>query len=339
MKKLFFAMVALFMNATVSFGQDVQMATLQHGDNMNAYYGADAFKSAMEAAESGDLISLSAGSFNATDITKAVKIQGAGYVQNVANNRFRTSINGDFWINIPEGQTGLYIEGIYMNGDNIYVIGVLDQFTFTKCRTKGFQFSNGSPRGLGVNCLFSQCRIGTLSLDNSPSIYIKNCIIGTLSSNADMTPTVEHSIIMQKVDNNIAGTFTNSFIAYPSSNTKCVYYHNVTLSCNTKYTKNYINTSTEEGNIQYNSESEDSKNAYYGIFVDYKSNDIDAYSCHLNDEQASEQLSNDGTQIGIYGGETPFTDVPSNPQITSKQIAKQSDANGKLSVKITVEAQ
>jgi hypothetical protein len=49
----------------------------------------------------------------------------------------------------------------------------------------------------------------------------------------------------------------------------------------------------------------------------------------------------DGTQIGLYGGSTPFKEkgLPSNPQILSKKVATQTNAQGKLLVNFTVKAQ
>lgn len=338
MKKYFLSLAAALMSTAMSFGQDVQMATLQHGDNLSAFYGADAFKSAMEAAEAGDLISLSAGAFNATDITKAVKIQGAGYVQDPANNRHRTTITNDIKIQIPEGQSGLYIEGINVHSDkSIYIPCELRQFTFTKCRVSYMSFSYRTD-GKGINGLFSSCRIGTLDLKESESSLIKNCIVGTIRANDDVSPTVVNCIINSRIETNVAGSYSNSYIVYPSSNEKCSYYNCVTLSQNDRYTHYYINTSNESGNVQYSWANEESKNAFFAMFAE------DDNSSFINIDQvkgrvASPYAGTDGTEIGIYGGDTPFTDVPSNPQITSKQIATQSDANGKLAVKITVEAQ
>ena len=47
-----------------SYAQDVQMATLQHEDELSTYYGVNAFIEAMDKAEHGDVINLSSGIFN-----------------------------------------------------------------------------------------------------------------------------------------------------------------------------------------------------------------------------------------------------------------------------------
>jgi hypothetical protein len=75
----------------------------------------------------------------------------------------------------------------------------------------------------------------------------------------------------------------------------------------------------------------------YGKDISINYDDLETYE--LTPEAAATFLGTGGTQVGIYGGETPFTSVPSNPQITSKSIATKSTPEGKLNVSITVEAQ
>lgn len=313
--------------------QDVQMSTLQHGDNMTAYYGADAFKSAMAAAEDGDLISLSAGSFNATDITKAVKIQGAGYVQDAAKNRFRTTIVGDIAVVLKEGQVRLQIEGIW-NDNTIQLNGVINQFEVAKSRLSVLLFADDSQSN---NCMINQCRIKNdlFPGGNSQNLYVCNSIVKCLRPNSsNSTLYVKNCVITESAGGydynwDVYGTFENSILCRPTYNLNCSAYNNITNG-------NRFNTATQENNWYFDTW------ALSEVFVNDKTGgeaDIDGGNFKLTDETAAQYLGTDGTQVGIYGGEFPFTDVPSNPQITSKQIASQSDANGKLSVKITVEAQ
>jgi hypothetical protein len=74
MKNIFlFLMVLCFLAFTnKTNAQDVQLATLQSGEDLQVFYGVDALKNALDAAGNGDLITLSAGTFNAATITKAV---------------------------------------------------------------------------------------------------------------------------------------------------------------------------------------------------------------------------------------------------------------------------
>lgn len=333
MKTRFVKTVAIMAGLVMSVcakAQDVQVATLQHGDAMSAYYGADAFKNAMEAAESGDLISLSAGSFNAASITKAVKIQGAGYVQDLGSQRYRTSINGDLNITLEESEAGLTIEGIW-HDNNMNLNGNLQQFTIAKSRCNSIIFGSNS---YSLNSLIKQCRIvGELNPSGtSQNLCLYNSVANKIGSNAEnSTIHVKNSIITGVCglpynggSYNIYGTFENSIISRPTPNVNCSVYNCITGPYD-------FNTSTRQNCTHFDNWPSE-------IFVN-NTFDVDGGDFRLTDEAAAQYLGRDGTQIGIYGGDTPFTDVPSNPQIVSKQIATQSDANGKLSVKITVEAQ
>jgi hypothetical protein len=101
MKKLFLTMVALVV-ATLSYAQNSLLATLSHDGDITTFYGASALKQAHEAAEHGDVITLSSGTFTSTDITKAITLRGAGWKFDVANHKEPTILSGDFTINIPE---------------------------------------------------------------------------------------------------------------------------------------------------------------------------------------------------------------------------------------------
>ena len=63
-----------------------QVATLQHGEEISVFYGQNAFVEAHAAAETGDIITLSSGTFVKTPITKAITLRGAGCaIDTVAN--------------------------------------------------------------------------------------------------------------------------------------------------------------------------------------------------------------------------------------------------------------
>ena len=64
----------------------------------------------------------------------------------------------------------------------------------------------------------------------------------------------------------------------------------------------------------------------------------DVETFELIDEAKTKYLGNDGTEVGIYGGNLPFDPTPSNPQITKCNVASKSTADGKLSVDIEVRA-
>ena len=75
-------------------------------------------------------------------------------------------------------------------------------------------------------------------------------------------------------------------------------------------------------------------NTFKNISVNYS----DSQTFELTDEAKTTYLGNDGTEVGMYGGVMPYTDVPSYPQITRMNVANKTTADGKLSVEIEVSA-
>ena len=128
MKKLLLAVVSI-MFATTSFAQNALVASLSHGENVSYYYGVNALQQAVAAAESGDIINLSGGSFNATDITKGITVRGAGI-----DSPEPTYIVNDFTINIPGDDANRFMmEGIRCT-NLIYFRGAFANPYFLKCQ-------------------------------------------------------------------------------------------------------------------------------------------------------------------------------------------------------------
>jgi len=64
----------------------------------------------------------------------------------------------------------------------------------------------------------------------------------------------------------------------------------------------------------------------------------DSWSFELTETAAQTYLGTDGTQVGIYGGNLPYSEDPTIPKITKCNVASKSTADGKLSVDIEVKA-
>lgn len=329
MKTSFMKMAAIVAGLVMSVcakAQDVQMVTLQHGENMTAYYGHTAFQQAMGAAAKGDLITLSGGSFASATINKVVTIQGAGYVQDMDNNRYCTTIVNDLNIEIPEGDAGLVIEGVHFNS-SVNAKGTIDNLIFRKCRLGYLQFNNSK------NCLIDRCRVETFDPDDhSENLMVKNSILGSVHGNeADAILLIQNCVITESNNRgDLTAQFKNCISACSFRASGCSAYNCVV--CYSNY-----------GGFTFTSVSNVWSMDYDGVRAIFANNDFFSFrndwDYQLTDEAKTTYVGTDGTQVGIYGGATPFSDVPSNPQIVSKEIAAESDANGKLSVKIKVEAQ
>lgn len=325
MRTKFFETIATLLLCIVGLSnasaQDVQMATLQHGETVSTFYGADALKSAHDAAEAGDQICLSGGTFTSVNITKAVKIYGAGgFVQDVSANRYKTVLNGDFTISLPEGAEGLLIEGI-TNSDTVKCNGDIISMTLRKSYFNYLYFNDANT----TNCRIDQCRIKYVIPDaHSKNFVISNTIYAFGSNNeSDAVLSIINCVQYYSGNSNypMAAIYKNSIINGSSNQPTCSFYNSVLIWVNTP------TGITENCKIWRSSE----KN-----FSDFFVNTTDY---ELTEEWKTELIGDDNTEMGIYGGSTPFSNVPSNPQVTTKTVAEQADANGKLSVKMVVEAQ
>lgn len=358
MKKLFFSLVLAFMALMNVNAQEVQLATLQKADGLQVFYGSDAFREAMAAAENGNTISLGAGAYSAVDITKAVKIYGSGYetktnteAQETGELSFSTRLVGDFSIAIDsvngQANEGLYIEGVYSN-NRIMVIKDLTTASFVKCRFQNFAFwktINRNDMTNSKNIQFIQCRFASwFEPGNTENISIVNCIINYLGRNRPTSSAIVQNSVIFKVVSNFRAIFKNVVIGHvwgydnyrshpydfenaigtAPLNAACSVYNSI--FCGTEdFLQSIITKSGNWQNIDFQS-----------IFKKEVSEYSDDNMYELTDESKTTYLGTDGKEIGLYGGANPFSPILTIPRVVKKDIAAQT-ADGKLKVNIKVE--
>lgn len=329
MKKLFFSLVAATMAATATYAQSSMLATLSHDGEISTYYGASALREAHNAAENGDVITLSSGSFNSVDITKAVTIRGAGMaVDNTAQTE-PTVITGDFKIEIPADVTSrLTLEGIYHN-HTITFTANLNNGTFLKDRFKTITYNNASVSNLTM----IHCKVASdLRIAANSSVSCVNCVIWSPYCGSTSTSNYEfvNSVVYKGGDwEQIRCSSLKNSILISTSSTYILDADNVVYNCvgigggaSTLF-NNMPNTTNK-------------KSDYQSLFTTFRGTYTDDETFELTDEAKTSFVGIDGTQVGIYGGNMPFSTTPTNPQITRCNVAAKSTADGKLSVDITV---
>lgn len=351
MKKLFLSLVALTM-ATMSYAQSSVLATLSHEGEISTFYGAGALKRAHAAAKHGDVITLSSGSFQAVDITKAVTIRGAGMQVDTIAKIYPSVIVGNYVINVADTlEQHLTMEGVYCDDNTVTVYNNLKNATFIKSRFYIFKSVYGETNGYGFmsNLAFIHCKIAkhfnnrnggnTVSFVNS---VIMNPSVG---KNDFTNNSFEFTNCVIRWDGSIYGD-------YPSNSSHYAIYRNCILS-STTYSASYYH-SLSDTNLIYNC----LEICKYNMFADFGSQGVlfyhasnisdvfknwggtyyDTQSFKLTDEAKTKYLGDDGKELGIYGGNLPFTPNPTNPKITKFNVASKSTADGKLSVDIEVKA-
>ncbi len=355
MKKLFLSLVVVMMS-TMSFAQGSLLATLSHEGNISAYYGIDALKQAVGAAEAGDVITLSSGQFNAVNITKPVTLRGAGMSMSTdsINPHGLTQIQNAFSINIADSLSGrLILEGLYIKGEITYS-GNIKNAQFMKCRF--YRFVRSSANSQLSNATFVNCRIyDGFNMGQNSSAYFVNSAVGS-PENAESSSNAEFDNCFVKFPQ------SSSYGSYPSKFSNGEFKNCIIQASNAvSTTSNYLPTSCTAYNCVglgyslYNMFANMTSNNKTNRFLSNSSSGLsslfknytatgggtyvsDAYDFTLTDNAAKTYLGLDGTQVGIYGGNLPYNETPAIPQITKCNVAAKSTADGKLSVDIEVKA-
>lgn len=308
--------------------QSSLLATLNHEGTISTFYGATALQKAHAAAENGDVITLSSGTFLSVDITKAVTLRGAGMVLDAATQTEPTVLANDFKITIADDVTGrLTIEGVYSNQEISIV--KLKNAMFLKDRIKVITFPSA---GYGKDLTFIHCRIAEQYSGNNNSnnsATFQNCIVSYITG---YNYIFHNSIIRGYDDGSIS-------LCYYSEYKNCIitnYLYNDAPGTSTFYNNLFIGTDASRlksipnsTNVTVNGKDDKIKNLItYSDDNDYK----------LTDEAKAIMKGSDGTEVGLYGGSLPYDPTPTNPQISKFNVAAKTTADGKLSVDIEVKS-
>ena len=301
-----------------------QVATLQHNDTITGvFYGQNAYSSACNAAVSGDVITLSSGTFNAVDISKSITIRGAGCVLDTVTNVLPTIISNTFHIYA----SNLTFEGIWFTGE-ISTSSSVSESEFVKCNINRIRNTSSSSSSL-LFWQFNNCIISNYSLYRHHGTSIINSVVRfTLYNHNDIyNPTnIYNSVIV--IDSTLA---INNIVAYNSiiatasghDVSNCTFFNCINIKTGeTSLFEGQLNTS----NMEVNSYSEvfetfDGTISYENIY-------------QLKNDIATSFLGHDGTEVGIYGGIMPYKTRPSYMILKNCNVAGQTDENKKLNVEM-----
>ena len=330
-------------SAVCVFAQSSLIATLSHEGEITAFYGANALKEAHAAAVHGDAITLSSGSFNPVNITKAITLRGASMQLDTINQILPTEISGDFTINIADSVTDkLTIESIYHN-HKITIKGTLKEARFIKNRLNELT-SSSSTDGALSHCNFIHCKIvgrfqvtqsGTDCIVSNSYIYrfgyINNGNSGSAMSFSNCILKSSNETPSYRLANLDKCSFVNCVLigANSSWGADKLHYNATAYNCVA------INCIGNECFVNIPSTTNTSS-TYAAVFKDFTGTYNDDVTFELTDEAKTKFLGTDGTQVGIYGGNFPYSPISTNPRITKCNVAAKSTADGKLSVDIEV---
>jgi hypothetical protein len=320
MKKVLLAVVGILFAAT-SFAQNALVASLSHGtDAPKYYYGVAALKQAVGAATSGDIISLSGGIFEVTNIEMAITLRGAGFD---CDNP--TILNGNFSIDIPSTDTKQFtMEGIKCQNE-VTLKGTFSNPYFVRSyiqKILGFEESDAVTNIMIINCKVPD----GISVRGNSSLYLVNSYTGINERKENASVTAINCVLSTYAGN---GRFDNAqlyncILSAPYGSPEAGLSETcLAVNC----------VSTRLGGRYYT-------NIFHGgcinCLYDIQGIVKDTETFELTDEAKTTYLGTDGTQVGLYGGLQPYNSKPSYPLITKMDVGEKTNADGELEVAIEV---
>ena len=307
MKKILLSIVALCCTVVAGAQETDQIsAVLQVGDQTpQVFYGAGALKNALAAApNSGGVITLTSGLFNAVDITKDVKIFGSGFETDVDNDIVVTNINGNFNVNLPAeipAPHGISLEGVYVNGD-ITVKSAVDGFSLTKSSVSNLTFQAAATR-----CEVTQSYI-RYAINGGHDLFVQNSyVVGHAISvfNDESQIKLNHCIITDGYyfDKDYCRfTCVNCIVNIGWRNAVQTYKY--CLIPNWSNLNGFIGSTNNWFNI-----------GVANIFEDAENTDYTAARTFILKDPENKYIGSDGTQVGVHGGDFPWNKIPSTPVV------------------------
>jgi len=304
-----------------------QLASLKHGDEISIFYGANALKEAHDVATTGDIITLSSGTFTIDSITKAITLRGAGIVSDTIAGTSPTIIPSSIIANI-DGEESLTIEGILFYS-NTFTAHRLKNPTFTKCYFNTFVCSSDATNPM-TSSRFVNCRFGTLNLNSSESqnSVFYNCVIWSLNGE---------------------GTGMEVFNSYVKLNKEnCTMNTYNSIICYYKVGNRYLGLSSQSSAIHcigiHGGLGDAFKDNCWGyelcseIFETFNGSPDNRITepLILKEEIANTCVGMDGTEVGINGGANPYTNHPYYMTIRRCTVGDRTTNDGHLSVDIEV---
>lgn len=309
---------------------DVMTATLQHGDEVTVFTTQTAFANAYAAAVDGDVITLSPGIFNATNLTKSVNIYGSGFEEDETNGTGITQINGNLTIGVTDGTlSNVHIEGVYFYD---YVrnnaSSPLTNVTIKKCSFR-CELSICSEI---TNVTFCNCYTGTIygrSDIMANNLLVTNCYVNgcVKAFQSGSTVLIDHCIITGFIAVYSGGNITGDLACSAFTWKNCVFtwWNSTSQWSNYNYNRVGVGATVYNciyrqhmGNISFTSYDLIEVDRHTQIFSD-ANNDTYTPTRTFTLIQPT-WLGTDGTPIGVTGGNYPWSRVPATPVVKSLDL-------------------
>ena len=327
MKKQLIMMVCMLMASIAAFAGTNSKILLQHEGGVKVY-DSNQMTQALADAVKGDTLFLSEGTFAGFDLTKEVMIRGCG-TTTVITGAEKIAVAGNPTFSAP------LLDALKI--DNSFTVSQpCNKLHIRKCKITGdISFSAKSEDVLIDRCSNSNSNRNIFSMSsNIVSMTVMNSIIAYLNSSGGTgsVATFINCNILSRYSEIANQTFINCIFGNGG------YYYNYS-------SYSYELTNCTLLNCLYNTNSSLPYNSYVGNSILQSCYGVDNGTNLLTDLSkdvllANGYLGNDGTIVGIYGGNTPFVSdmLPAAPKVTDQSISLDLE-NKKLNVSLKVTAE
>lgn len=333
-KRFILALVCL--SFTISGFAAKLTATLQSGDKVTPFYGDSAFVEAYKAAVNGDIITLSPGDFNATNIEKSITVIGTYAFSDDLSRATQFSAS------VTISADDVTLEGIRFTNnstDKGVIIRGADNLTINRCwiatlndvEKEGHKYHNNTiltdcyiktyyAMSLSQNTVLRNCSVYyfyDMNEKGNPAL-IENCNVSYFEARGKSYLTEQPYAIYRSCclglfrgDSN--GIINLSFSTPSEFHNNCFYQRFYNSSSSSYYWKFNYGSAIHSNNVDFKQYNTDSPYPIGGSFTPY-------------------------TQNGMSYGPFNHKSYPAIPSITSSEIDTKTDAEGNLHVKITATA-
>lgn len=335
MKRLFTLIVA--MCSIIAAMAQYPMATLSRNGELTQFTGIYALDEANNASEVGDIIYLSEGTFSAASTCNRIK-----YGVRVVGSGYNTKILGTLEIRMEDDNMDIAMDTPWLDGINVerincrnelYIDYNREYLEIRNCYIGEISWGGHGAKNIYINgCFIEDAGFsGLFDQGVMRNLYINNSKIGHFG------PASEYAIVNNcniKKSAHCPRILKNSIIEESEEeNGKLRTWNNGTHFIYNSFfpSKEFVSSENDNDLIQ---EGTTITNCYY----ENPANGLldENLNCTI-DLAAKGYLGEDGTVVGVYGGENPFTENPSVPTIDSTKSSVEYDAaSKKLNVTITV---
>lgn len=337
-------LVGLFIASAMTICAQTKNVVVELGGTNTAYSD---LPSAIAAAPNGATVYIPGGLHTLTSnitISKQLHFRGDGFNPLTLAGGQAPQISGSGQLIFTRGAHYSSFEGIYFSNQVTLQHTTADTtgyfyLIFNRCRFDQFIYSTGgSVKVKNITLFMNECVVYGFNFNGSTveSLSVKNSIFTNNGLYNINQTTISNSILLNGITDG-ANSSNNVTIS------NCIsygFFAQYSLSTNWTATNCLIRTgqtisgTIATSNIQYQD--------WNLIFENGPSNTFNiTYDYHLKSGSLGLGAGTDGTDLGIYGGPTPWkgNSIPASPNVYNKSVDTRNDANGKIDVMYKVKAQ